>query len=80
MTNRSKGDSKSRVREGSEVVRKLNTRAEQLLAKLDLIHDSLDDAVFVQAFVWSTLFSKFLLHRQKQNERDIKRHLHDIQN
>jgi hypothetical protein len=71
MTNRSKGDGKSGVREGSEVIRKLNTRAEQLLAKPDLVHDALDDAVFVQAFVWSTLFPKFLLHCQKQNWREI---------
>jgi|SRR5882762_1779073 len=78
MTNRSKGDGKSGVREGSEVVRKLNTGAEQLLAKPDLIHDTLDDAVFVQAFVWSTLFPKFLLHCQKQNWREILRGTYTI--
>lgn len=71
MTNRSKGDGKSGVREGSEVIRKLNTGAEQLLAKPDLVHDALDDAVFVQAFVWSTFFTKFLLHCQKENWREI---------
>jgi hypothetical protein len=67
MTNRCKGDGESGVREGSEVIRKLNPGAEQLLAKPDLVHDALDDAVFVQAFVWSTFFPKFLLHRQKEN-------------
>ena len=67
MTNRSKGDGKSGVGEGSEVIRKLNAGAEQLLAKPDLVHNTLDDAVFIQAFVCSTLFPKFLLRGQKQN-------------
>jgi hypothetical protein len=65
MTNRSKGDGETRVGEGRELIGKLNTGAEQLLAKPDLVHDTLDYAVFVQAFVWSISFPEFLLHYQK---------------
>ena len=78
MTNRSKGDGKSGVGEGSEVIRKLNAGAEQLLAKPDLVHNTLDDAVFIQAFVCSTLFPKFLLRGQKQNWREILRGTYTI--
>ena len=45
---------------------KIENWADQLLSKQDLVYDMLDDAICMQAFVWLTLFPKFLLHCQKQ--------------
>jgi hypothetical protein len=67
MTNSGEWDGETDISERREMFRELNPRAEQLLSEPDLVHKALDDAMFVEAFVWSITIAQFLLCGQQWN-------------